>query len=68
MTLVNSYGTLDARTKVGHLTRNIKIVSGNDIGWGYNIIIYGIDVGRFRMVGTTQLSGVELINGGQYDT
>jgi len=40
-TIVRSYGTLDMRTAVGHLTRNIKIVAGNDTTWGFTLIQFG---------------------------
>lgn len=40
-TIVKSYGTLDMRTAVGHLTRNIKIVAGNDTTWGFTLIQFG---------------------------
>lgn len=29
------------RTAVGHLTRNIKIVAGNDTTWGFTLIQFG---------------------------
>jgi hypothetical protein len=40
VTINNNYGTLDTRASVGHITRNIKIVSGPDAGWGYSLIVY----------------------------
>lgn len=32
---------MDMRTGVGHLTRNIKIVAGNDTTWGFTLIQFG---------------------------
>ena len=40
-TIVKSYGTLDTRAGIVHLTRNIKITSGTDTGWGFTFIQYG---------------------------
>lgn len=39
-TISLSYGILDTRANVGHITRNIKIVSGPDSFWGYQLIVY----------------------------
>ena len=41
LTVYNGFGEIDARAAVGHLTRNIKIVSGGDTSWGYRILAYG---------------------------
>jgi hypothetical protein len=68
ITISNSYGSLDARCRVGHLTRNIQIVSGPDYGWGFNMIVYGYMDGTIVRVGSVNLIGVQLLNGGQYDT
>ena len=40
-TIVKTYGTLDMRTGVAHLSRNIKIVAGNDTTWGFTLIQFG---------------------------
>lgn len=40
-TITNAVGTLDTRAGVGLLTRNIKIIAGQDAGWGYHLIAYG---------------------------
>lgn len=56
-TISNNYGTLDARTMVGHLTRNIKIVSGGDTNWGYSVFVYGYNDGATR-VGNAVFDGV----------
>jgi len=40
-TIVKSYGTLDMRTGVAHLTRNIKIVAGADTTWGFTLVQFG---------------------------
>lgn len=37
----NSIGVLDTRAAVGHLTRNIKIIAGTDVNWGFHMIIQG---------------------------
>lgn len=68
MTISSSYGNLDARGRVGHLTRNIQIVAGPDDGWGYNMIVYGFEDGTIDRVGSVNLYGVQFLNGGQYDT
>lgn len=71
-TIVKSYGILDMRAAVGHLTRNIKIVAGEDTNWGFTMIQFGYsrDVDGFNVVSTGKMSisGVEFIKGGQYDT
>lgn len=63
---------MDMRTGVGHLTRNIKIVAGNDTTWGFTLIQFGysavIDNVTVINTGKMTISGVEFINGGQYDT
>lgn len=61
-------GAIDVNTRVGHLNRNIKIVPGPDYGWGVNVLVYGFDDGDIRRVGSVKLVGIELVNGGQYDT
>ena len=77
-TIVRSYGTLDTRTGVGHLTRNIKIQAGPDNGWGFSLVQFSylrrvIDVDNeidteVWTTGKMNISGVEFIKGGQYDT
>lgn len=68
ITINHAYGSLDTRTQVGHLNRNIQIVPGPDDGWGFTIITYGFLDGDIRRDGSVDLIGVELLNGGQYDT
>lgn len=68
MTISHAYGQLDTRARVGHINRNIKIVPGPDVGWGFNIITYGFLDGDIRRVGSVNLYGVQLQDGGQYDT
>ena len=47
------------------MSRNIKIVSGADAGWGYSTIVYSYnDTGIIR-VGSVELDGVQFDNGGQ---
>ena len=60
------------RTGVAHLTRNIKIESGNDTTWGFTLIQFGMSeiVGNQTKISTGKmtLSGVEFEKGGQMDT
>lgn len=50
------------RTAVGHLTRNIKIVAGNDTNWGFTLIQFGysrkIDGVSVIETGKMTISGV----------
>jgi hypothetical protein len=58
-TITTPYGVLDARAGVGHLTRNIKIVSGPNYTWGYRMLVYGYkDTSGFIRTGDVILSGV----------
>jgi hypothetical protein len=50
-TIVKSFGTMDMRTGVAHLTRNIKIAAGTDDSWGFTLIQFGYA----KMVDTTQV-------------
>jgi hypothetical protein len=70
VTISNSYGTLDTRASVGHVTRNIKIISGPDAGWGYSLVIYSMyeEPGTIYRAGQATLNSVEFTLGGQYDT
>jgi len=68
VTISNTIGQLDTRASVGHVTRNIKFVSGPDSGWGYTIVDYQLWEGSISKVGNLTLSGVEFTLGGQYDT
>ena len=71
-TINNTYGTLDARARVGHVNRNIQIVPGPDAGWGYSVIVYGYQDGNTvngtLRRGSVQLNGVQFQDGGQSDT
>lgn len=40
-TITKSYGTLDTRAGVAHLSRNIKVTAGPDNGWGFSLIQFG---------------------------
>lgn len=40
-TIVKSFGTMDMRAGVGHLSRNIKIVAGDNSTWGFNLVQFG---------------------------
>jgi len=54
---------------VGHITRNIKITPGPDLGWGFSLTVYGyMDQANVTRIGSVQLSGVQLQDGGQLDT
>lgn len=68
MTLKNSIGTLDTRAGVGHITRNIQVVSGPDYTWGYRVLVYGFLFSDVLTVGNVQIYGVEFAYGGQFDT
>lgn len=68
VTISNSIGELDTRSTVGHVTRNIKVVSGADSGWGYTLVVYQMWDNLNSRSGTAVLSGVEFTLGGQYDT
>ena len=68
-TISNHYGTLDARTRVGHVNRNIKIVPGPDATWGYSVTVYGYkDTNNNTWFGNAQLTGVQFADGGQLDS
>jgi len=43
-------------------------VAGPDQGWGFNMIVYGFLDGTISRIGSVNLVGVQLLNGGQYDT
>jgi hypothetical protein len=58
LTINNIYGTLDTRAAVGHVTRNIKIVSGADEGWGYTITVYNMWEGVKNRIGQINLDSV----------
>lgn len=58
ITLDTKHGDLDARAGVGHITRNIKVVSGPDSGWGYNMVVYGFIEGNITRTGNVIFSGV----------
>lgn len=68
VTIDNSYGQLDTRTAIGHLTRSIKIISGEDTEWGFKIITNSWLDGEVPRYGLLTLDGVEFDEGGQYDT
>lgn len=53
---------MDMRTGVGHLTRNIQIVAGNDTTWGFTLVQFGystvINNTTLISTGKMTLSGV----------
>jgi hypothetical protein len=61
-TIVQSYGTLDTRAGVGHITRNIKITAGANTTWGFNLVQYGfienIGSANISRTGKVIISGV----------
>ena len=57
LTIYESFGELDARAAVGHLTRNIKITS-SDEEWGYRLLTYGYEECNSSKFGMIILSGV----------
>jgi len=81
-TIEKSYGVLDTRAGVGHMTRKVKITAGPDAAWGYTVFAYtyvfrdeltpdpttGESFTLVTQTGNLQLNGVEFQNGGQYDT
>lgn len=68
------YGTLDMRTEVGVLTRNIKIIGANDSDWGCRVLtaryqVYDNDLGSLVWIeGRSIMQGVEISGCGQRDT
>jgi hypothetical protein len=58
VTVANSIGTLDTRAAVGLLTRNIRIFTGADEGWGFQTIINGYNDGVKVRSGSAILQGV----------
>ena len=58
LTVYESFGEIDARAGVGHLSRNIKIVAGDDESWGYRILTYGYTECNNSKYGMFVLSGV----------
>ena len=67
-TINNNIGILDTRNAVGHITRNIKFISGGeDPKWGYWMEIFSENDGEVQRRGRVTLSGVEFHTGGQYN-
>jgi hypothetical protein len=65
----NTYGTLDMRSGVAHLTRSIRIIrAADEHGWGFRVLVYGFMDGERNRIGTVTLKAVEFVEGGQYDT
>ena len=68
-TVASIYGSLDTRARVGHISRNIQILAGPDAGWGFSIYVYGYtDDFGVKHIGSAQLIGVQILNGGQLDS
>lgn len=61
-------GTLDTRAAVGLISRKVKIMSGLDEGWGFQMKVEGYFDGVKVRSGSVILQGVEFSNGGQHDT
>jgi len=68
ITISVAAGSLDARTRVGHVNRNIKFLSGTDSNYGYTVMVYGYMDGKNHLLGAANLNGVEFVNGGQLDS
>lgn len=58
ITVSSAYGSLDARTRVGHLSRNIKITSGPNYSWGFELYVYKYTYSSRMRVGNVILDGV----------
>lgn len=58
VTISSAYGNLDARTRVGHLSRNIKILSGQDSSWGFEMYVYKYYDNNKVRLGNLILDGV----------
>ena len=54
LTVNNEYGTIDTRTKVGHVNRNVTITAGADSGWGFSVYVYGYLDGQILRVLSNQ--------------
>jgi hypothetical protein len=69
-TFNTAHGNIDLRAKIAHLNRNITIVTGPDYGWGVNVLVYGYvePISNITRVGSVKFSGVQIQDGGQYDT
>lgn len=57
-TVTNAVGTLDTRAGVGLLTRNIRIIPGQDSNWGYRMLVYGFIDFNITRTGGIILQGV----------
>ena len=54
---------------MGHVNRNMKIVPGPDMGWGFSVIVYGYrDTDNKLWIGNVDISAVQIEDGGQLDT
>lgn len=62
------HGTINVNTQVGHLDRNVKILSGPDRSYGLDLIVYGYWDDKMHWIGSLTLSGVQVegINGVKY--
>jgi hypothetical protein len=58
--------SLYTASRVIYLTRKIKILSGNDLSFGFSVFVYGfMDTNGKQQMGSVKLQGVEFQNGGQ---
>ncbi len=55
-----AHGNIDVNTQVGHLDRNIKILSGPDVSYGLDFIIYGYWDDKMHWIGSLSLDGVQM--------
>jgi hypothetical protein len=63
-TIDDSRGKIDLRAAVGHLNRKIKIEAGGE-STGWRLLTYGYSECNKPKFGRIDLTGVELVNGGQ---
>lgn len=65
---ITNVGQLDTRTRVGHINRNIQILAGDDVNYGYTVMVYGYLDGKNHLLGAANIKGVHFVNGGQLDS
>ena len=48
------------RARVGHVSRNVRIVPGPAASWGFSVTIYGYkDTNNNTWIGNAEISGVQ---------
>jgi hypothetical protein len=53
---------------VGHINRNIQILPGPDVNYGFTVVVYGYKDGNNTLLGAANINGVHFVNGGQLDS